>query len=329
MKRFSVIIPVYNSEEYLSNCVQSVLSQTFKDYEIILINDGSKDNSAHICDQLAQDHSNIKVLHQDNVGAAGARNSGIRIASGEYLIFLDSDDFYDENIFFETVDKFITEEGSPTAVSFPINKYYTAKEGIYITPNNNFDENILNANTLMQNLKHQITNACLPISASNNIIKRKYILEQNLFFREKITGEDIEWSLRLYSDDFQIRYLGINPYVYRKDNQSSVTKNISEKNIRDIFDFVKSYTEKFFRSDKKSHKLLLNYLAYQYTILLGLLSKINNPSSKRELRKELKKYLFLLNYDLHPKVKLVKKTYKVLGFHLTLLLLNIYVSRRK
>lgn len=88
----SVIVPVYNAEHTLTRCVESILSQTFKDFELILVDDGSKDNSGQICDTYAELDSRIRVIHQSNAGAAAARNSALDIARGEYLAFADSDD---------------------------------------------------------------------------------------------------------------------------------------------------------------------------------------------------------------------------------------------
>lgn len=92
MPKISVIIPVYKCEEYLEACVESILNQTFTDFEIILIDDGSPDNCGKICDDLAEKHNKITVLHQDNQGQAAARNNGVKIARGEWIHFVDSDD---------------------------------------------------------------------------------------------------------------------------------------------------------------------------------------------------------------------------------------------
>ncbi|WP_298770870.1 glycosyltransferase [uncultured Fibrobacter sp.] len=89
----SIVIPVYKVENFLSNCIESVLRQTFKDFELILVDDGSPDNCGKICEDYAQNDSRIKVIHQSNGGLSAARNSGIDIAKGDYLTFIDSDDF--------------------------------------------------------------------------------------------------------------------------------------------------------------------------------------------------------------------------------------------
>ena len=93
MKLLSVIIPVYNVEQYLERCVLSVVYQTYRNLEILLIDDGSKDNSGEICDQLARSYNRIRVLHKENGGLSDARNAGLSLAKGEYITFLDSDDY--------------------------------------------------------------------------------------------------------------------------------------------------------------------------------------------------------------------------------------------
>lgn len=88
----SVIVPVYNVEEYLSRCIDSILAQTFTDFELLLINDGSTDNSGRICDEYIKNDSRIKVFHTKNFGVSSARNKGIENAIGKYISFVDSDD---------------------------------------------------------------------------------------------------------------------------------------------------------------------------------------------------------------------------------------------
>ncbi len=96
---FSIIIPVYNSEKYLGNCIRSIVEQNFKQFEVLLINDGSTDGSADICNKWAQQDSRIKAFHQNNAGVSSARNKGIENATGDYILFVDSDDAVSPNYF--------------------------------------------------------------------------------------------------------------------------------------------------------------------------------------------------------------------------------------
>lgn len=93
MVKFSVIVPVYNAAQYIRRCVESVLNQTFRDFELLLIDDGSTDSSAEICDLYAETNTSVKVFHQQNAGPGASRNRGIDIASGEFIVFVDADDY--------------------------------------------------------------------------------------------------------------------------------------------------------------------------------------------------------------------------------------------
>lgn len=107
MPQFSIIIPIYKVEQYLSCCIDSVLRQTYRDYEIILVDDGSLDGCPQICGAYAREDGRITVIHQENAGLATARNSGIRKAKGQYLCFIDSGDWWSDSFFLENVSIFL------------------------------------------------------------------------------------------------------------------------------------------------------------------------------------------------------------------------------
>ena len=111
----TVIVPVYNVEKYLHKCINSILAQSYKDFELILVNDGSADKSGEICDYYAQKDKRIKVIHQRNRGVSAARNEGLREAKGNYISFLDSDDYIEE-IMFESLMNIIKEKKTDVAI---------------------------------------------------------------------------------------------------------------------------------------------------------------------------------------------------------------------
>ena len=103
--QISIIVPVYNSEKYLDACIDSILSQSFRDFELILVDDGSKDSSAQICDEYASQDTRVRVIHKANGGVSAARNDGLDIAKGEYITFIDSDDWV-EREYLETLSNY-------------------------------------------------------------------------------------------------------------------------------------------------------------------------------------------------------------------------------
>ncbi len=114
MKKISITVPIYNAEKYLEKCVDSIIAQTYKDVEIILVNDGSVDSSGAICDEYSKRDSRIKVIHKENGGLSSARNAGLDVASGEYVSFVDSDDWI-ENDMIETLYNACASNGAEIA----------------------------------------------------------------------------------------------------------------------------------------------------------------------------------------------------------------------
>ena len=115
MLLISIIVPVYNVEKYLNRCIESILKQTYESFELILINDGSTDNSGNICDEYSENDNRIKVIHKENGGLSSARNAGIKAANGEHIVFVDSDDYVHEKMV-EDLYKSIIENESDMAL---------------------------------------------------------------------------------------------------------------------------------------------------------------------------------------------------------------------
>ena len=111
----SIIVPIYNVEQYISKCIESILAQTYRDFELILVDDGSPDNCGKICDEYAKQDSRVHVIHQENKGVSAARNAGISLAKGEYIMLVDSDDFITENML-EKMHDCIAESGSDIVI---------------------------------------------------------------------------------------------------------------------------------------------------------------------------------------------------------------------
>ncbi len=325
MKRFSIIVPIYNVEKYLRACIDSVLTQTFRDYELILVDDGSPDKSGEICDEYALRDDRIKVIHKENGGLSDARNVGISIAEGEYLLFIDSDDFYDDEKFFEKLDELIVIK-QPDIVVYSMkhfhngNSYYVPSKVTYIDAKwNAFDSY---EQTLCELLKENK----FVISACSHAVKRELILERQLFFKKGIVSEDIEWAMRLYAKEMKLSFLKKQPYIYRAGREGSITNTMKEKNFNDLLGIIEEYANKFLENKTSVENLLLNYLAYQYVILCGLIVRATDRKFKRSFIKKLIKFKWILKYDLCYKVKKAKKVYSLLGIRAMISVLGLYIK---
>ncbi|MBQ6570550.1 MAG: glycosyltransferase family 2 protein [Clostridia bacterium] len=139
--KFSILLPVYNVEEYLEQCLDSILAQKYTDYEVIMVDDGSTDGSAKICDRYAAGHpDNFRVIHKKNEGLISARRVGIKEAKGEFCIFVDSDDFIEDNLL-ETIDPYLDKEGQTDLLMYSFRYFRNGKKQnrtVVIAPDEKF-----------------------------------------------------------------------------------------------------------------------------------------------------------------------------------------------
>lgn len=317
--RFSIIVPVYNIENYIDKCIESILGQTYNDYEILIIDDGSTDNSLEKCSELSKKCTKIKVIHQKNGGLSNARNTGIKIAQGEYLMFLDGDDFLKDKECLKNISIRLDQTDHPDVLQYKMIYYYEQ--------NNNFielkeiDNIVCNKNSKVEFLNTMISNGTFSVSACDKIVKRELVINNNLLFNEEITSEDIDWSLKLYLHVDTIVTLSMPIYVYRQSRMGSITYNPNKKSINSIKYIIEFWT-KFNYQDIKIKEIYLNYLAYQYTILLTI---INKKNCDKNLKKEIYSYKYLLQYDRNYKVKLCNRIYKIFDIKLGTYILKQYL----
>lgn len=311
-KKLSIIIPVYNVEKYLNNCIDSILNQTYKDYEIILIDDGSKDNSPSICDDYAKKYENIKVIHKANGGLSSARNAGIRNASGEFLMFIDSDDFlYDYKCLEKLSDHFAYD-----VIQYKMIYYYEKKKKYVELKRLNVKED-----TYLNQLKELVENDIFSVSACNKIIRKDIIVTNNIYFDETLLSEDIDWSLSLYLKACSIKLVDENVYVYRQQREGSITSKMKPKNIQSLYYIINKWINYNYNNDLIKD-IYFNYLSYQWLILV---SNINKTNCDKNLKKDIYKFKYLMDYGNNKKANMCKKLFKIFGYNAGVLILKFYI----
>lgn len=322
----SFIIPVYNVELYLRECLESILLQTFTDYEIILINDGSIDSSGKICDEYAKKYSFIHVIHKKNGGLSDARNYGIENANGEYILFVDSDDYIGKNSLDDIV-QCLKNSSLPIDVMF-LEGMKVYKNGKIISLGDGYDNQKINFQSKEIVMKHLSSLKKYPGSACTKLIRRQLILENKLMFEKKLVSEDIEWTIRLFSIASNFAYCDTKYYYYRQNREGSITNTQSKKQIESLLYIM----EKFSNNDKKiNYQNEINaFLAYEYIMVLAIYAKMTKEE-KLKYEFKLKKLSWILKYGKNSRVKLVYISTKLVGLNLTGKLLNImyYFIRKK
>lgn len=266
MKKISAIIPVYNSEKYLDRCLESLINQTLKDIEIILINDGSKDNSLLICKKYAKCDKRIILINKENEGVSIARNKGLEIATGEYITYLDSDDYLELNAFEEMYNIAIN-----TNADIVLFNHYNGNSSIN---NVKFPKNkLLKGNELTQILKNANTDFFIPYCWRNifkNTDKQKQIkFKVNLKF-----GEDSLYNLESYLNA-ESMYCSDKAFYHYMPNPYS-TMNNKKKNF--LFYLENLYNEKMNLYDKMGlddfKQDLYNY-TIQHTLNILIIEQLN------------------------------------------------------
>lgn len=219
--KLSVVMPVYQAQQYLMRAVDSVLNQSRMDLELILVDDGSTDNSGKICEQCRERDGRVIVIHTVNQGAAAARNEGIARATGEYLEFIDSDDYLDENAFLTIMEE-IENSASELVVYGVVFEYYDAgikkREEIKTAGLRQVLEKEHAMNTLTCELKPECLTAIW-----NKVIKRSIVTENNIQFHEKLgMYEDFEFLLKVLSHVSKVSLMPEAFYHYTIDKNISI-----------------------------------------------------------------------------------------------------------
>ena len=238
--KISVIVPVYNVEKYLVRCLESLLDQSLSGIEIILVDDGSTDNSSHICDDYAKKHKNIRVIHKKNQGLGMARNSGLELAKGEYVTFVDSDDYIEKDALKKLYDKAVQYQADTVLGTFyRVDAYGQAVPQYVPMKNRIFDGKDSILEHVLKNMlgspREYHDDVYLNMAVWMGLYSNRLIQEQHLKFysERKFISEDIIFDLDYYPLAKRVMITDI-VYYYYCENQFSLTtsykKDRYEKN---------------------------------------------------------------------------------------------------
>lgn len=315
----SIIVPVYNVESYLDQCLDSIIKNYNKNIEVILVDDGSKDNSGKICDSYAEKYNFIKVKHRTNGGLSAARNTGIDLAEGKYIWFVDSDDYISDNSILDIFTR-IKEDVDVVVGNYCIFCGDETKE-VYQ------DFIKINDNELLFEYFNRLGN--VSYAAVRFIVKKELIIKNNLRFVEGIYHEDEEWTPRVLCCAKSFSVIEDVIYHYRVGNSNSIMGMKNPKKIRDkIFISNLIYEEvKKTDTDNSMNEFLKSRIAHNYIVALNEVN-LYSDEEKKELLIELKDNKYLLDSININKAVLVRIALKTIGISLTSKLLNYRNSKK-
>lgn len=324
----SFIIPVFNIEAYLPSCIDSILKQitSDSDVEIILVDDGSTDKTGIICDNYAQHHNCITVVHQKNSGVSRARNIGLSLAKGDYVLFIDGDDILLPNALFD-ITTILKREHLPDILigrALVFSDFKTISVPKAISPETCKAINTLTSFDALSYLYKQCL--FLPVMWSN-IFRRMLLIQNNIQFREgMVCNEDIDCALELFCVAKTFAILPLPHYGYRKNREGSATYSQSLKKIQDTNFLVNKWLD---RSKGIKHfefrKYLNDYMLYQYSIAMGSIFLCPKNEQKAAYNLLISKQNFLRQGISH-KTKVVGIVEKIFGFRITAHLLSFYIK---
>lgn len=225
-KILSIIVPVYNVSRYLSGCIESILNQELQDFELILVDDGSVDDSGKICDEYAGKDNRILVLHQQNGGVSSARNAGIENASGKYIAFVDADDTIELNMYSTMVTK-AEQSGSDYVICGIKILFANNTEDIHYS----LPENVLmNRNSVIKVLLYSIySNENIINSPCNKLYRLDLIRNNQIRFLKRRRAEDWLFNIRYLENSQSALYINEPLYNYVRNNESVMSRVLPEQ----------------------------------------------------------------------------------------------------
>lgn len=312
---FSIIVPIYNTEKYLEQCLDSLIGQKYKNYEIILVDDGSTDKSADICDFYQSKYENIKVIHKKNGGLVRARKTGIDAARGDYIGFVDSDDWIDLNLLKEVSD--ILNKYGPEIISFNVMLEYSNRQekqqnfincGYY--DKNAMEEKIYPI--MLYNKNENFYNFGIYPSVSNKIFAR-HLIEENHCRDERITmGEDAACTYACLLSAKSI-YLMPQFFYHYRQNENSMTNQYDAGRF-EKYKILLEYLDKVLddvKYDLKRQKVVHQGFRMKHAILNESKAPVGFLKKKKLLRDKMQQYDF---QDTFKKVGRVKADIASQGF---------------
>lgn len=295
--KISIIIPVYNAENTLNRCLDSIVNQEYKNYEVILINDGSTDNSKQILDEYKDKYTNIIVKHKINEGVSSARNMGLEIASGEYIMFADSDDFLSKDCLKTLINEINSKNIDLITSSF----FEIYPEGNIVE--HNILKNSYTGLKIINNLPDYYFIEGFIHPCWGKLYKRKIIINNNIKFEKQSLSEDTVFNIEYLKYCKNIGFLNEKLYYYYRYTENNLTSKVYE-NVFEIYIEVENKFKEFGLSESTIEKTM--YPQYYNSVIKVIKSNNFRYSKKKDILNKA-----LNNSYIREKFTIYNENYKI------------------
>lgn len=330
--KFSVVVPVYNSALYLRRCLDSIASQIYPNFEVVLVDDGSTDCSQEICLEYANRDDRFRYFQRkENGGASAARNDGIELSSGSYILFVDNDDWIAGESTLSELDSAIYLYNEPDIIAWPMGEYLEGS-GCINMPCVPLSDSV-NALPYESAALALLKNNNLYSSASGKVVKRELVTNHNIRFNTNLRhNEDSDWTLHLLYYANSICWIDTSHYVYRRNSLVSASSKASSEivaaSLRSIIDGHLDFLAKK-TIDEAHADVSNNYVAYLYLLLLANIFLLPRNDRRKEMIMRQKNHRWLLSYDAQTRVKLARLVNALFGINALGILLSTAMRREK
>lgn len=315
MMKFSIIVAAYNVANYLNECVGSLAKQNFpvSQFEVLIINDGSTDEATGpLSDALSDKYDVVRVIHQKNGGLSAARNTGIQNAVGDYLLFVDGDDFWSDNHFLKKLSDNI-EQNKSDIVIFSYNKFYDIDDIIQVG-----FETVPSFGLFSDHVLDLVSKEVLTAPAWNKCVKKE-LFNQGLGFPVGFLSEDCLYCANLLKMAGSFSILNSDNYMYRQNRDGSITNIVKEKNVYDILKSIDIGLKGIETYNQNLKTALEVYFTISY---ISILPFVNQYLHNKDIGSLLKKYQYLLKFS----KKINNRTFKMVGIFTKIMGLSISIK---
>lgn len=279
---FSFIVPCYNVQDYLEECIKSIMAQTYLNYEVILIDDGSTDLTPKLCDQLAMSDERIYVYHKKNGGLSDARNYGMEKAKGDYIVFVDSDDFISK----DTLSYFASsiKKSHPDVLLTRLTEYYG--EGNIVEQDMEMSSFFKNGVSSEKALQWDMKKSRSSWPAPKKVLSLNFIKKYKLQFLKGFLHEDMDWSSRvmMHAETFEV--CTQSWYYHRMQRKGSITNTISSKRLTDVIKMAARliYGEEMSSITDERRKIISDRIMRSVYPILSFYGKLSKEGKSRVIK---------------------------------------------